>query len=93
MSCCVPTGDVITVLNGLKNKKASGPAGISTRMLEATSASIAPSLCKLLNLSIQSYKIPTEWTLVNIVPVPKAKVSTKPVTTDPYPSLSGLRSP
>ena len=40
----------------------------------SANASIAPFLCKLFNLSIQSCKIPTEWKLDNIVPVPKAKV-------------------
>ena len=64
---------VQTLLNGLKKKKAAGPDGISTRMLKATSASVAPSLSKLFNLSIRCCQIQTEWKLANIVPIPKDK--------------------
>ena len=47
---------VQTLLNDLKNKKAAGPDGISTRMLKATSASVAPSLSKLLTFPLGAAK-------------------------------------
>ena len=52
--------------------KATGPDGISGRMLKGTAQSIAISLCKLFNMSISTGSIPQEWRTSNIVPVHKS---------------------
>ena len=51
--------------------KATGPDGISGRMLKGTAQSIAIPLCKLFNMSISTGSIPQEWRTSNIVPVHK----------------------
>jgi len=40
-------------------------------MLKSTSLSIAPSLCRLFNLSISTGNFPTSWKLGRITPIPK----------------------
>ena len=40
-------------------------------MLNSTSLSIAPSLCRLFNLSISTGTFPTSWNLGRITPIPK----------------------
>ena len=52
--------------------KATGPDGISGRMLKGTAQSIAIPLCKLFNMSISTGTIPQEWRTSNIVPVHKS---------------------
>ncbi|XP_048579037.1 uncharacterized protein LOC125560748 [Nematostella vectensis] len=48
--------------------KATGPDGISARLLKETAPEIAPSLCKLFNKSL-SLGAPHEWNEANVVPV------------------------
>ena len=63
--------EVYELLTNLDNKKASGPDGISARMLKGTATSIAPVLTMLFNHSIQTGKLPSAWKVSNIVPIPK----------------------
>ena len=67
--------EVTELLNSLDVSKASGPDGISARMLKATSNEIAPSITALFNLSIRCNRPPREWKKSHIVPVPKQKTS------------------
>ena len=62
---------VYDLVASLDVSKASGQDGISARMLKATACSIAPSLTKLFNLSLQSGIIPSAWKKSLVVPVPK----------------------
>ena len=59
--------------------KATGPDGISGRMLKATAQSIAIPLCKHFNMSISSSSIPQEWRSSNIVPVHKSASNYWPI--------------
>ena len=49
--------------------KASGPGGISNKLLKIMAQFISSSLCKLFNMSLQSGKFPTEWKKANVSPV------------------------
>ena len=50
--------EVVNLVSGLDTGKASGPDGISGRMLKGTIQSISPVLTDLFNLSISTGKIP-----------------------------------
>ena len=64
-------GEVEAVLNSLDPNKATGPDEIPTRILRETATTIAPSLCKLFNRSLEVGYIPSEWKLANVMPVYK----------------------
>ena len=65
-------------LEALDTTKANGPDGISAWMLKETALSIAPSVTKLFNLSIQSGCFPVLWKMSNVVPVPKSNDHSNP---------------
>ena len=58
--------------------KSSGPDGISARMLKSVAQSIAPSVARLVNQSIQSGCFPVFWKSSNIIPIPKLGDSSNP---------------
>ena len=62
----------LSYIQALDANKTSGPDGISTRMLKNAALSIAPSLAKLFNISIQLGCFPTCWKTSSVVPVPKS---------------------
>ena len=51
--------------------KATGPDKIPAVLLKTCAANISPSLCKLFNKSLSCGKLPSEWKLSNISPIPK----------------------
>ena len=61
--------EVLSILKSLKTNKASGPDGISPKLLREAAPSISSSLCKLFNLSFQQGKVPTLWKQANVVPI------------------------
>ena len=61
------------LLLSLDINKASGPDGISGKMLIATAHKIALSITKLLNISIMCKGPPRAWKHSNVVPIPKKK--------------------
>jgi hypothetical protein len=64
--------EVETILNSLNTNKATGPDEIPARLLKNTAAKVAPSLCRLLNISLQhGIIVPRDWKLANVVPVYK----------------------
>ena len=66
------TNDSIRCLiSKLPLKTATGPDGISSWMLKATSSHIAPPLCHIFNLSISTGLVALDWKSSFIVPVPK----------------------
>ena len=67
--------EVCDLLAALDITKASGPDGISTRMLKYTAPNIAPSLTKL---SISTGNIPLAWKKSLIVPIPKGHELSSP---------------
>ena len=51
--------------------KETTPDGIPSRLLQACSLEIAPSICELFNHSLHTGQIPSEWKSANVTPVHK----------------------
>ena len=67
----IVSNEVANLLKRTKPHSASGPDGISTWMLRTFADSVSPSIASLFNLSITCGKLPAEWKLSHIVPIPK----------------------
>ena len=65
----VEQSEVIDMLSILKVYKATGPDGISHRMLRQTSKTISLPLCKLFNLSLKTNTYPALWKIAHVMPV------------------------
>ena len=63
--------DVASCLRNLDASKASGPDGIPVRLLKDCSSQIAPKLCCLFNLSLNSGRIPSDWKSADVTPIHK----------------------
>ena len=63
--------EVTSLLLNIDPTKVVGPDGISGRMLKATAYSIAPSVTRLFNLSLNMTTFPNNWKTSSIVPIPK----------------------
>ena len=64
--------EVLDLLSTYKLKTATGPDGVSSRMLRETARSISPSLIELFNLSLKKAKVPHQWKISNITPIFKS---------------------
>ena len=82
--------EVYGMLSSLDVSKASGPDGVSARMLKMTAEFIAPSVCKLFNISLQTGRVPQGWKQSIIVPVPKTSAACTPDNYRPVSLLSVL---
>jgi len=71
LSCLSTGGEILQLLQNLDVSKSNGPDGISAKMLKGTSCSIASSLTKLFNISIQSGSVPCGWKSSMVVPILK----------------------
>ena len=58
--------EVSQCLSYLDTSKATGPNGIPSRLLQACSLEIAPSICELFNHSLNTGHIPSEWKSANV---------------------------
>ena len=67
---CVMSSQVESLLSKLTSSKSTGPDGIPSFILKKCLAVIAPSLTALFNLSLQQGKVPSEWKISNVVPIP-----------------------
>ena len=63
------------IIKDLKNSKASGMDNLDTYILKLTRKTIVPSVCHILNLSLQSNKFPTKWKIAKVIPLYKGKGS------------------
>ena len=63
------------IIKELNNSKASGIDDVDTYILKLTRKIIVPSVCHIINLSMQSNKFPTKWKLAKVVPLYKGKGS------------------
>ena len=59
------------LLTTLDTSKSTGCDGVSAEMLKQTACSTALPLSNLINLSLSTGKIPHEWKMARITPVPK----------------------
>jgi hypothetical protein len=61
--------DVFDQLKALDISKATGPDGISPKLLFEAGHSIVPSLTRLINLSLSSKAVPKKWKEANVLPL------------------------
>ena len=61
--------DVLDLLKCIDTTKATGPDGISPKLLYEAGYSIVPSLTKLINLSLKTSKVPKDWKIANVIPL------------------------
>jgi hypothetical protein len=67
----ITENEVLDILLSLNTSKASGPDMISTKMLKETAHSIAPSLHRLIVLSLRTHSVPQGWREANVTPIHK----------------------
>ena len=60
---------VLKLINGLNIHKASGPDGLSARVLKECSAEIAPILTLIYNELLAQGTVPDDWLQANVAPV------------------------
>ena len=65
-----PNG-VLKLLNNLKIHKASGPDGLSSRVLKECSSEIAPILALIYNESLAQGTVSDDWRQANVAPIIK----------------------
>ena len=70
--------EVEHLLSSVDPSKASGPDGISARMLKSTAAGIAPAVTALFNLSLIRGQLPNDWKRSQVVPIPKCEQRSNP---------------
>ena len=68
-SQAVTPEQVDKIIRDLKNSKASGMDNLDTYILKLTRKIIVPSVCHILNLSLQTNKFSTKWKIDKIVPL------------------------
>ena len=68
----VDAEDVEKILRCIKVNKATGPDGLSPRLLRLTAPAIAKSLATVFNASLERGEIPNDWKVANVSPVFKA---------------------
>ena len=67
----VTESEILELLNNINPNKASGPDGISPRILKEAGPAIVPSLTKLIKMSLQQCKVPKLWKKANVIPIHK----------------------
>ena len=60
---------VLKLLNNLKIHKASGPGGLSARVLKECSSEIAPILALIYNESLAQGTVPDDWRQASVAPI------------------------
>jgi len=78
------------MLSSLDTTKASGPNGISGKMLKHTAIAIAPSITPYFKHSIKYSQSPKDWKYARVVPIPKQPRATTPGGFRPISLLSIL---
>ena len=67
--------EVDRVIRNLKNSKASGLDYLDTYILKITRKEIVPSVCHIVNLSLQANKFPNKWKTAKVIPLYKGQGS------------------
>ena len=65
----ITQAETLDIFKSLDTSKATGPDGISCKMLKETADSIAPSFTRLLQLSLSTAKVPSCWKQANVLPI------------------------
>ena len=78
------THDVLDILKSFDTNKTTGADGISPEMLQEAAPSIAESLTKLINMSLDCKIFPKSWKLANVLPLFKKMKNVILGIIDPY---------
>ena len=62
---------MLSLIASLDATKSTGADGVSVKMLKCTASYIVKSLTNLFNKSLKSGKLPSDWKVARIVPIPK----------------------
>ena len=81
---------VIDVLKILKLNKATGPDGISNRMLKSTCNTVSVPLSKLFNFSLRTHTYPELWKISHVMPLFKKGDKTQPCNYRPVSLTSNV---
>ena len=73
----VTENDVTDLLKDIDVSKATGPDGISPRLLKEAGSAISKRLSKLFNLSLETKTVPDIWKRANVIPIYKKGEKTK----------------
>ena len=65
----IAESEVVDILKILKLNKATGPDGISNRMLKLTCSTVSVLLAKLFNLSLKAHIYPKLWKIAHVMPL------------------------
>ena len=76
------------LLSSLDESKANGPDEISAKMLKNTAPCIGSSITKLFNQFLTAGKIPSQWKMSIVVPIPKSDNHSSPANYRPISLLS-----
>ena len=68
---CVTESEVLDLLNNIDTSKATGPDGVTPRLLKEAAPVIYKPLTKLFQLSLNQSKFPTAWKDANVIPLHK----------------------
>ena len=79
--------EVYELLKCIDPSKSTGPDNVNPRLLKETALSIAPSLSKLFNISLNRGEFPSNWKRANVIPIHKKNSRSK---TDNYRPISLL---
>ena len=73
--CIISIQTTLKALRNSKPNKASGPDNIPAWVLKDHAALLAPALTAIFNCSLREGKLPNEWKMANIIPLPKINPS------------------
>ena len=71
VSVSISQQEVLDLLKCIDTSKATGPDGISPKLLFEAGHTIVPSLTKLFNMCLASCKVPQMWKFANVLPLYK----------------------
>ena len=69
----IPETEILDLLKSIDTSKATGPDGISPRMLKEAATVIYPSFTRIINLSLSFCQVPKEWKKAHVLPIHKKK--------------------
>ena len=67
----IPAQTTFNASRNIRQNKATGPDNIPAWVLKDHAALLAPPLTAILNCSLREGKLPKEWKMANIIPLPK----------------------
>ena len=63
--------DIVELISSINPHKATGPDGISPKILKEAGPAIVSSFTRLIKLSLKKCKIPKQWKKANVIPIHK----------------------